>query len=100
VGLERSAQGTHESEYEGHCSLGSLPADPSSTLTIEFWQTTVLLEIQIATSGGAKEVPSSLVRWLVLPAASTNAIAPSAIVMLLILLDRPCRDALSSRVNQ
>ena len=41
VGCERGAQGTHQSEYEGHCSPGSLLADPSSTLTIEFWQTTI-----------------------------------------------------------
>ena len=42
AGSERRTQRAQESEYEGHCSPGSLPADPSSTLTIEFWQTTTL----------------------------------------------------------
>jgi len=37
---ERSTGGAQESEYEGHCAPASLGAIPSSSVTIEFWQTT------------------------------------------------------------
>ena len=37
---ERSTGGAQESEYEGHCAPASLRAIPSSSVTIEFWQTT------------------------------------------------------------
>jgi len=40
VGPERSTRGAQESEYEGHCAPASLRANPSSSATIEFWQTT------------------------------------------------------------
>ena len=32
--------GAQESEYEGHCAPASLDANRSSSVTIEFWQTT------------------------------------------------------------
>src|SRR5439155_3285179 len=37
---ERSTGGAQESEYEGHCAPASLGVIPSSSVTIEFWQTT------------------------------------------------------------
>ena len=37
---EPSTCGAQESEYEGHCAPASLGAIPSSSVTIEFWQTT------------------------------------------------------------
>jgi hypothetical protein len=40
VGPERSTRGAQESEYEGHCAPASLGLIPSSSVTIEFWQTT------------------------------------------------------------
>src|SRR5438876_4972507 len=37
---ERSTRRAQESEYEGHCAPASLGVIPSSSVTIEFWQTT------------------------------------------------------------
>ena len=39
---ERSTRRAQESEYEGHCAPASLGVIPSSSVTIEFWQTTAI----------------------------------------------------------
>src|SRR5438105_13347572 len=40
VGPERGTRGAEESEYERHCAPASLGVIPSSSVPIEFWQTT------------------------------------------------------------
>ena len=40
VGPGRRTRGAQESEYEGYCAPPSLDVIPSSSVTIEFWQTT------------------------------------------------------------
>src|SRR5260370_6190536 len=41
AGLQRSAQGAQQSEYEGHCYAGSLDRRPTSSVAISiFWPTT------------------------------------------------------------
>ena len=45
VGPERSTRRAQESEYEGHCAPASLGVIPSSSVTIEFWQTTARFSI-------------------------------------------------------
>jgi len=57
VGPERSTRRAQESEYEGHCAPASLGVIPSSSVTIEFWQTTVGTEEECALRNRPQRLP-------------------------------------------
>src|ERR1700694_5260658 len=52
-----------ESEYEGHCAPASLGAIPSSSVTIEFWQTTGQLRERVCPFGAVPAELRARAQW-------------------------------------
>ena len=59
AGLQRSAQGAQQSEYEGHCYAGSLDRRPTSSVAISiFWPTTARRSRANALGRSERQEPS------------------------------------------